>query len=99
MALAALIRQQIVSRTFKGDVMSQSLNAKVVADAMFEMVVDHVEKKVKPLDLTRAMLEKYGKGCTRSIRNQALRLLVSPERCVYHSGHYIGGCYIMLANG
>ncbi len=79
--------------------MSQDLDAKVVADAMFQMVVDHVEKKVRPLDLTRAMLEKYGKECTRALCNQALRLLVSPDRCVYHSGGYNGGCYITLASG
>jgi hypothetical protein len=79
--------------------MSQNLEAKTVGDAMFQIVANRGEKKVKPQDLIQAMHKKYGKECTRALCNDALRLLISPERCVYHSGGHSGGCYITLASG
>lgn len=77
--------------------MRKSLDAEEMADAMYQMVVEHSDERMKPLDLTRAILKKYGKG-SRSLCKQALRLLVSPDRCVYHGGHYIGGCYLIPAS-
>jgi hypothetical protein len=84
----------------KEEDMCQSPNAEEVADVMYQMVAEQSERKMKPLELTRAMLKKYGKEhCSRSLCTEALRLLVSPNRCVYYSGNYIGDCYLMLASG
>jgi hypothetical protein len=67
-----------------------------LADAMFKMVSDatKVKKKLKPMDLIKAMIQAFGedevdkKGC-----KQAIKLLINSERCVYT---YFGGSFIEL---
>ena len=65
-----------------------------VADAMFAMVKEfHGKRQLKPLDLTKAMIERFGEGCDKNLCKEAIRLLVEDERCTYS---YLGGSYIVL---
>ena len=74
--------------------MPDSLTAETVADAMVAMVKEcHGKRQLKPLDLTRAMLERFGEGCDRGLCKEAIRLLIDDERCTYS---YVGGSYIVL---
>ncbi len=63
-----------------------------IADAMYKMVKDATgQKKLKPTDLTKAMIELYGidkKTCKTVIRN-----LVESSRLVYT---YFGGSYLEI---
>ena len=77
--------------------MPDSLTAETVADAMVAMVKEcHGKRQLKPLDLTRAMLERFGEGCDRGLCKEAIRLLIDDERCTYS---YVGGSYIVLPPG
>jgi hypothetical protein len=66
-----------------------------VADAMFEMVKDyHGKRKLKAMDLTKAMIEKFGEDdCDKKLCKQAIRSLIDSGRCTYS---YVGGSYIVL---
>lgn len=68
--------------------------AEVVADAMYALVQEcHGKRQLKPLDLTKAMLERFGDGCDKGLCKEAIRLLIEDERCTYS---YLGGSYIVL---
>ena len=75
--------------------MSETLTAEEVAEAMFEMVkVNHGKRNLKPMDLNKAMIEKFGaERCDKQLCKQALRLLIDPGRCIYS---YFGGSYVTL---
>ena len=62
---------------------------------MFKMVTEYQGKKnLKALDLTKAMIAKYGEGeCSKDDCKHAIRLLMDSGRCVYS---YFGGSYITL---
>ena len=61
-----------------------------IANAMYEMVKSaQGEKKLKPTDLTKAMIAQL--GATKSDCKLAIRQLVESQRCVYT---YFGGSYI-----
>jgi hypothetical protein len=46
------------------------------------------------MDLTKAMIEKFGPDrCDKAICKLALRVLIDPGRCVYS---YFGGSYVTL---
>ena len=63
-----------------------------IANAMYEMVKSaQGEKKLKPTDLTKAMIGQL--GATKSDCKLAIRQLVESQRCVYT---YFGGSYIEL---
>lgn len=64
-----------------------------VADAMYEMVKEYQgKKKFKALDLTKAMIRKFGEGeCDKALCKAAIRTLMDSGRCVYT---YFGGSYI-----
>jgi hypothetical protein len=72
-----------------------SVNADSVAEAMFEMVKDyHGKRKLKAMDLRKAMIEKYGEDeCDKQLCKQAIRVLIDSGRCTYS---YVGGSYIVL---
>ena len=72
-----------------------SATADSVADAMFEMVKDyHGKRKLKAMDLTKAMIEKYGEDeCDKKLCKKAIRQLIDSGRCTYS---YVGGSYIVL---
>ena len=70
------------------------VTATVVADAMYELVKEcHGKRQVKPTDLTKAMLERFGSDCDKALCKEALRLLIDDDRCIYS---YLGGSYIVL---
>jgi hypothetical protein len=70
------------------------LDAATVAAAMYEMVKEcHGKRQLKPLDLTKAMGERFGDACDKALSKEAIRLLIDDERCIYS---YVGGSYIVL---
>ena len=65
-----------------------------VAEAMFELVKSYEgKKKLKPMDLTKAMREKFGDDADRKTCKEALKNLIESGRCVYT---YFGGSYVEL---
>jgi hypothetical protein len=66
-----------------------------VANAMFELVKStHGKKNLKPMDLTKAMIEEFGEdGCDKKMCKLAIRQLIDSGRCIYS---YVGGSYISL---
>jgi hypothetical protein len=66
-----------------------------VAEAMFSLVKETYGKKnLKAMDLTKAMIEKFGAGeCDKDLCKHAIRQLIDSGRCVYS---YFGGSYITL---
>ena len=65
-----------------------------VADAMYELVeVTHGKKNLKAMDLTKAMIEKFGDAVDKKMCKLAIRQLIDSGRCIYS---YFGGSYITL---
>lgn len=66
-----------------------------VANAMLELVkATHGKKNLKPMDVTKAMIEKFGpEACDKPLCKLAIRQLVDSGRCIYS---YIGGSYLTL---
>ena len=66
-----------------------------VAEAMYEMVKDyHGKRNLKALDLSKAMIEKYGEDAIdKKFCKKAIRQLIDSGRCTYS---YVGGSYIVL---
>jgi hypothetical protein len=66
-----------------------------IAEAMFNMVKEAQGlKKLKPMDLTKAMVELYGEeGVDKKFCKQAIKQLIDSGRCIYT---YFGGSYIEL---
>ncbi len=70
------------------------LSVEAVAEAMFSIVREnHGKRNLKPIDLTKAMLERFGEGCDKALCKAAIRLLVDDGRCIYS---YLGGSYLVL---
>ena len=65
-----------------------------IADAMFKMVKEATgQKKLKPMDLTKAMIQMYGDEVDKKACKDAIKQLINSGRCVYT---YFGGSYIEL---
>jgi hypothetical protein len=65
-----------------------------VADAMHKLVSEaQGVKKLKPTDLTKAMLQLYGDDVDKKLCKEAIKQLVNSGRCIYT---YWGGSYIEL---
>jgi hypothetical protein len=65
-----------------------------VAEAMFQMVKDATgQKKLKPMDLTKAMIAMFPGEVDKAMTKQAIKKLIDSGRCVYT---YFGGSYIEL---
>jgi DNA-binding MurR/RpiR family transcriptional regulator len=65
-----------------------------VADAMYALVKEcHGKRQLKPLDLNKAMLERFAEGCDKAMCKEAIRLLIESDRCIYS---YVGGSTIVL---
>ena len=66
-----------------------------VANAMYEMVKEYDGKrKLKAMDLTKAMMEEYGEdACDKKLCKKAIRELIDSGKCTYS---YVGGSYIVL---
>jgi len=74
--------------------MSQA-SVEQIAEAMYAMVKEyHGKKNLKAMDLTKAMIEKFGEEtCDKMICKRAIRELVDGGKCTYS---YVGGSYIVL---
>jgi hypothetical protein len=65
-----------------------------IAEAMYTMVKDAFGvKKLKPMDLTKAMIELYGDEVDKKMCKAAIKELINSGRCVYT---YFGGSYIEI---
>ncbi len=65
-----------------------------VADAMFKMVADaQGQKKLKPMDLTKAMAELFGEDVDKKLCKSAIKQLVDSGKLVYT---YFGGSFLEL---
>ncbi len=65
-----------------------------IADAMFKMVKDAFGvKKLKPMDLTKAMMQLYEGEVDKQTCKSAIKQLIDSGRCVYT---YFGGSYIEI---
>ena len=63
-----------------------------IADAMYKMVEDaQGMKKLKPMDLTKAMVQLFGDEVDKKLCKKAIKQLVDSGRCVYT---YFGGSFI-----
>jgi len=72
-----------------------AVTTETVTEAMFQMVSEYQgKKKLKAMDLTKAMVERYGgEGCDKKMCKAAIRELIDSGRCVYT---YFGGSYVEL---
>jgi hypothetical protein len=74
--------------------MSDELNADQVAEAMYALVKEtHGKKNLKPMDLTKQMIQKFGDDCDKKMCKEAIRQLIDSGRCIYS---YVGGSYVTL---
>jgi hypothetical protein len=66
-----------------------------VAESMYDLVKSvYGKKNLKPMDVTKAMIEKYGDdACDKKLCKQAIRQLIDSGRCIYS---YVGGSYITI---
>lgn len=65
-----------------------------IAEAMFNMVKEAQGiKKLKPMDLTKAMVQLHGDEVDKKLCKEAIKQLINSGRCVYT---YFGGSYIEL---
>jgi hypothetical protein len=66
-----------------------------VADAMYDMVKEYQgKKKLKAMDLTKAMIQRFGDdGCDKQICKAAIRELIDSGKCIYT---YFGGSYVEI---
>ena len=65
-----------------------------IAEAMYKLVEEATGlKKLKPMDLTKSMLQLYGDEVDKKMCKAAIRQLVDSGRCVYT---YFGGSYLEL---
>jgi hypothetical protein len=68
--------------------------AEAVADAMYAMLKDYAGKKnLKAMDLTKAMIEKFGDDCDKQLCKEAIRNLMDSGKTTYS---YVGGSYVVL---
>jgi hypothetical protein len=66
-----------------------------VAETMLKLVTEaHGVKKLKAMDLTKAMIELYGdEGVDKKLCKAAIKELINSGRCVYT---YFGGSYVEI---
>lgn len=74
--------------------MADQVSIQEIADAMYKLVAEAQGlKKLKPMDLTKTILEMYGDRADKSLCKQAIRELIESGRCIYT---YFGGSYVEL---
>jgi hypothetical protein len=65
-----------------------------VADAMYELVASMKGKKdLKPMDVSKMMIEKFGGDVDKRMCKKALRQVIDSGRLTYK---YAGGSYVTL---
>ena len=68
--------------------------AEEIADAMYKLVAEaQGMKKLKPTDLTKAMLQMFGDETDKKMCKAAIKELINSGRCIYT---YFGGSYVGL---
>jgi hypothetical protein len=71
-----------------------TVTVEAVSEAMYAMVKEyHGKKNLKAMDLTKAMIEKFGDACDKKMCKEAVRILIDGGRCTYS---YVGGSYVVL---
>jgi len=74
--------------------MSDMVSIDEIAESMFQQVKSAAgQKKLKPGDLNKMMVELFGDRVDKKLCKKAIRQLIETERCVYT---YFGGSYIEL---
>lgn len=74
--------------------MADKPSVEEVAEAMFNMVKEATGlRKLKPMDLTKNVMELYGDKADKQLCKAAIKQLIDSGRCVYT---YFGGSYIEL---
>ena len=70
-----------------------AVTMETVAEAMYDMVKEYQgKKKLKAMDLTKAMIQRFGEDeCDKKVCKAAIRALMDSGRCVYT---YFGGSFI-----
>ncbi len=72
--------------------MADQVSQEELQNAMYKMVADaQGQKKFKPGDVTKAMMERFGDQVDKKACKLAIRELVESERLVYT---YFGGSYL-----
>ena len=65
-----------------------------IADAMYKMIAEaQGVKKLKPMDLTKAMRQMFGDEADKQLCKKAIKQLIDSGKCVYT---YFGGSFIEL---
>jgi hypothetical protein len=65
-----------------------------IADAMYKLIKDAFGvKKLKAMDLQKAMIELYGDEVDKKLCKAAIKQLIDSGKCVYT---YFGGSYIEI---
>jgi hypothetical protein len=65
-----------------------------IAAAMYRLIEEAQGlKKLKPMDLTKAMLELYGEEADKKLCKSAIKQLIDSGKCIYT---YFGGSYIEI---
>jgi hypothetical protein len=73
---------------------ADQLTVEQVADQMYKMVAEaQGVKKLKPGDLSKAMIEIHGDKVDKKLCKEAIKTLINSGRCVYT---YFGGSFIEL---
>jgi hypothetical protein len=74
--------------------MADEVTVDQVADAMFELVSSMKGKRdLKPMDVSKQMMEKFGDDVDKKMCKKALRQLIDSGRLTYK---YAGGSYVTL---
>ena len=61
---------------------------------MYKMVEEAgTQKKLKPMDLTKSIIQMYGDEVDKKLCKEAIKQLINSGRCVYT---YFGGSFIEL---
>jgi hypothetical protein len=70
------------------------ITKETVAEAMFALVKEYSgKKKLKPMDLTKEMRNKFGDSCDKKLCKEALRDLIESGKVVYT---YFGASYVEI---
>ena len=70
------------------------ITKETVAEAMYALVKEYSgKKKLKPMDLTKEMRDKFGDACDKKLCKEALKDLIESGRVVYT---YFGASYVEL---
>ena len=75
--------------------MADQVSVEELAEAMYQLVAEAAgKKKLKPMDLTKAMMERYGPDrCSKADCKKAIKMLIDSGRCIYT---YYGGSFVEL---